>query len=57
MSNEMLEVRDKVLDDYLKLYEVLEDNGKVKDILYDKYQPKRIEDDSIAVRPLKLVVK
>jgi len=57
MSNDMLEVRDKVLDDYLKLYEVLEDNGKVKDILYDKYQPKRIEDDSIAVRPLKLVVK
>jgi len=47
MSDDMIEVRGKVLDDYLKLYEVLEDNGKVKELLYDKYQPKRIEDTSV----------
>ena len=56
MSNDMLEVREKVLDDYIKLYEVLEDNGKVKDLLYDKYQPKRIEDASGSAS-LKLVAK
>jgi hypothetical protein len=47
MSDDMIEVRGKVLDDYIKLYEVLEDNGKVKELLYDKYQPKRIEDTSV----------
>jgi predicted RNA binding protein with dsRBD fold (UPF0201 family) len=54
MSDDMIEVRGRVLDDYLKLYEVLEDNAKVKTILYDKYQPKRIEDNS-AKSALKLV--
>lgn len=43
MSADMIEVRDKVLDDYIKLYEVIEDNSKVRDVLYEKYQPKRIE--------------
>ena len=56
MSNDMLEVREKVLDDYIKLYEVLEDNGKVKELLYGKYQPKRIEDASVPAS-LKLVAK
>lgn len=43
MSIDMLSVRDKVLDDYIKLYEVIEDNSKVKALLYDKYQPMRLE--------------
>jgi len=30
------------LDDYVKLYEVLESNSAVKDILYAKYQPNRL---------------
>jgi phage regulator Rha-like protein len=43
MSGDMLEVREKILDDYIKLYEVIEDNSQVKEILYAKYRPKRIE--------------
>lgn len=43
MSPDMLGIREKILDDYIKLYDVLEDNGAVKDILYSKYQPKRLE--------------
>lgn len=43
MNRDMLEARNKVMDDYLKLFEVLEDNGKVKEIMYAKYQPKRLE--------------
>ena len=43
MSDDMLVIREKVLDDYIKLYEVIEDNSKVKDILYTKYQPMRLE--------------
>lgn len=37
MNCEMLEIREKVLDDYIKLFEVLQDNNQVKDILYKKY--------------------
>jgi phage anti-repressor protein len=40
MNNEMLIVRENVLDDYLKLFEVLQDNGEVKDALYKKYSKK-----------------
>jgi hypothetical protein len=43
MSPDMLEVRNNVLDDYVKLYEVLEDTTRVKEVLYAKYQPKRLE--------------
>ena len=43
MSTDMLEARDKILDDYIKLYEVLEDNHEVKAALYRKYQPCRLE--------------
>jgi phage regulator Rha-like protein len=43
MSDDMLQVREKVLDDYIKLFEVVEDNGTVTDILYKKYQPDRLE--------------
>lgn len=43
MSPDMLVVREKVMDDYLKLYEVFEDNSLVADLLYKKYQPKRLE--------------
>ena len=43
MSEDMLQVREKVLDDYIKLFEVVEDNSTVSDILYKKYQPLRLE--------------
>lgn len=43
MSDDMLQVRERVLDDYIKLFEVVEDNGTVTDILYKKYQPARLE--------------
>lgn len=42
MSMDMLAVREHVLDDYIKLYEVIEDNTEVKKLLYAKYQPNRI---------------
>lgn len=45
MSDDMLVVRERVLDDYLKLFEVLEDNSEVSKILYSKYQPKRLTVD------------
>ena len=47
MNKDMLEVRENVLNDYLKLFEVLQDNHEVKDVLYKKYaQPKLIEGDA-----------
>ena len=47
MNKDMLEVRDNVLNDYLKLFEVLQDNHEVKEVLYKKYaQPKLIEGDA-----------
>ena len=39
-NREMLEIREKVLDDYIKLYEVLEDNHLIKETLDKKYQGK-----------------
>lgn len=38
MNNQMLETREKVLDDYLKLFEVLEDNSLVTQTLNNKYK-------------------
>ena len=47
MNKDMLEVRENVLNDYLKLFEVLQDNHEVKEVLYKKYaQPKLIEGDA-----------
>lgn len=43
MSPDMLTVREKIMDDYLKLYEVIEDNHKIAELLYHKYQPLRLE--------------
>lgn len=40
MSDDMIKSRDKILDDYIKLFEVLQSNSKVKGILYDKYSKK-----------------
>lgn len=40
MNKEMLEVREKVLDEYIKLFEVLEDNHLVTDTLNKKYERK-----------------
>jgi phage regulator Rha-like protein len=37
MSQAMLVMREKILDDYLALFGVLEDNSKVKELLYGKY--------------------
>jgi len=42
MNPDMVQVRDVVLDDYVALFEVLQDNGLVKDAIYAKWQPKRI---------------
>lgn len=48
MNRDMLEVRENVLNDYLKLFEVLQDNHEVKEVLYKKYaQPKLIEGDEL----------
>ena len=47
MNRDMLEVREKAMDDYLKLFEVLQDNHEVKEVLYKKYaQPKLIEGEA-----------
>lgn len=43
MSPDMLVMREKILDDYLSLFEFFLDNTKVAGFLYEKYQPKRIE--------------
>ena len=42
MNNKMLATRDKVQDDYLKLYEVFEDTSTTKEAIYKKYQQKLI---------------
>ena len=39
MSADMLSVREKVFNDYVKLYQALGDNTAVKEALYAKYQP------------------
>lgn len=43
MNNQMLEDRENVLNDYLKLFEVFEDNSLVKESLNKKYKPKLLE--------------
>lgn len=47
MNNEMLEVREKVLDEYLKLYEVLENNHLVTETLNKKYERKLLSVEEI----------
>ena len=42
MNKEMLEVRENVLDDYVKLFGVLEDNGDTREALYKKYKKQRL---------------
>ena len=42
MNKEMLEIRENVLDDYVKLFGVLEDNGDTKEALYKKYKKQRL---------------
>lgn len=42
MNDEMLKVREEILDDYLKLFEVLQDNGEVKEVLYRKYDKRKL---------------
>lgn len=42
MNDEMLMVREEILDDYLKLFEVLQDNGEVKEVLYKKYDKRKL---------------
>lgn len=43
MNNQMLECRELVLNDYIKLFDVLNENGLVKDALYKKYTNKLLE--------------
>lgn len=40
MNNQMLQDREEVLNDYIKLFEVIQDNSQVADILYKKYTTK-----------------
>lgn len=47
MNDEMLEVREKVLDEYLKLYEVLENNHLVTETLNKKYERKLLSAEEI----------
>lgn len=43
MNKQMLETREQILDDYIKLFEILGDNAQVKDALYRKYTFKVLE--------------
>lgn len=43
MNKDMLEDREKIMDDYLKLYEVFKSNRKCTRFLEEKYIPKLIE--------------
>lgn len=43
MSNEMLNLREQVLDDYIKLFEITQDTSTIKTLLYAKYTPKLLE--------------
>lgn len=43
MNSQMLETRSKVLEDYIKLFDILEDNSEVKAALYKKYERKQLE--------------
>lgn len=42
MNSQMLETRSKVLEDYIKLFDILEDNSEVKAALYKKYERKQL---------------
>lgn len=53
MNADMVQVRDSVLDDYVALFEVLQDNCLVKDAVYAKWQPKRITADSALMIAIK----
>lgn len=50
MSDDMKVMREKILDHYLMLFEFFEDNTKVSELLYEKYQPKRIENQSVELK-------
>lgn len=43
MNEQMLEDREKILDDYIKLFEILQDNSLVTSTLKKKYTPKLLE--------------
>jgi hypothetical protein len=43
MNKAMLVARDMIMEDYLKLYEVYETTDGIKEFLYNKWQPKRLE--------------
>lgn len=43
MSHDMLIIREVVMDDYIKLFEIIDDNSVVSEALFKKYQPKRLE--------------
>lgn len=40
MTNDMLDLRQQVLDDYIKLFEITQDTTTIKTLLYAKYTPK-----------------
>ena len=40
MSKDMLELREKILDDYIKIYEITQDTTIIKNLLYAKYSCK-----------------
>lgn len=43
MNEDMLMLRETILSDYIKLFDVLEDNSQVKEILYKKYSGKSLK--------------
>jgi hypothetical protein len=43
MDDEMLVSRELIMKDYLSLFEVLEGSSEVRDLLYNKWQPSRLE--------------
>jgi len=43
MTKDMLELREKVLDDYIKLYEITQDTTIIKTLLYAKYTQKLLQ--------------
>ena len=43
MTEEMLVERERIMEEYIKLYEIIHDTTKVKEILYDKHQAKLLE--------------
>jgi phage regulator Rha-like protein len=43
MPENMIPTRDQVLDDYIQLFEVIQDNSTVAQLLYNKSKPKQLE--------------